>query len=94
MTRSTAQQRLSPLLATYAPLESSFGMSSYGRMPGGRDHAQGGDALPRAKASNGQSSSSAGGHVGSIGWQAPEVIADRVRLESGQAPPAASGDET
>lgn len=65
----------------------SFGMSSYGRSPGGRDqgHASG-DALARAKASNTQAASSVGGHVGSIGWQAPEVIADRVSLEGGQGP--------
>lgn len=72
----------------------SFGMSSYGRAPGGRDHGQGGgggDDAARARASNAQASSSAGGHVGSIGWQAPEVIADRVSLEGGQGPPAAMG---
>lgn len=67
-------------------------MSSYGRMPGGRDQGQGGgDALARARASNAQAASSAGGHVGSIGWQAPEVIADRVSLEGGQGPSAAGG---
>ena len=74
------------------PTQSSFGMSSYGRMPGGRDQGQGGgDALARARASNAQANSSAGGHVGSIGWQAPEVIADRVSLEGGQGPSAATG---
>lgn len=70
----------------------SFGMSSYGRVPGGRDQGQGGgDALARARASNAQANSSAGGHVGSIGWQAPEVIADRVSLEGGQGPSATAG---
>ncbi|CAN0439544.1 unnamed protein product, partial [Ectocarpus sp. 12 AP-2014] len=74
--------------------QSSFGMSSYGRAPGGRDHGHGGgggDAAARARASNAQASSSAGGHVGSIGWQAPEVIADRVSLEGGQGPLATMG---
>lgn len=70
-------------------------MSSYGRVPGARGQGQGGggggDALARARASNAQASSSAGGHVGSIGWQAPEVIADRVSLEGGQGPSAAGG---
>lgn len=62
-------------------------------MPGGRDQGQGGDAFARARASNAQASSSAGGHVGSIGWQAPEVIADRVSLEGGQGPSVAGGME-
>ncbi|CAM9664324.1 unnamed protein product, partial [Hapterophycus canaliculatus] len=70
--------------------QSSFGMSSYGRAPGVRDPGQGGDARARARASNAQASSSAGGHVGSIGWQAPEVIADRVSLEGGQGPSAST----
>lgn len=72
-----------------SPYLHSFGMSSYGRTPGGRDQAQGSgssDALARARASNTQAASSAGGHVGSIGWQAPEVVADRVSLEGGQGP--------
>ncbi|CAN0392466.1 unnamed protein product [Discosporangium mesarthrocarpum] len=35
-----------------------------------------------------QGSSSVGGHVGSIGWQAPEVIAARVTMEGEQNPDA------
>lgn len=72
-------------------------MSSYGRVPGGREHGQAGVGLSRSKESNAQSSSSssAGGHVGSIGWQAPEVIADRVNLEGGGlvSPAEGGGDE-
>lgn len=82
------------LLSVYPRLAVvSFGMSSYGRMPGGRDQGQGGEAFASARASNSQASSSAGGHVGSIGWQAPEVIADRVSLEGGQGPSVAGGVE-
>lgn len=64
-------------------------------MPGGssKDQSQNGDAFARARASNAQASSSAGGHVGSIGWQAPEVIADRVSLEGGQSPAVSGGAE-
>lgn len=72
---------------------SSFGMSSYGRSAaGGGNQNGGGGALDRARGSGTQVSSATGGHVGSIGWQAPEVIADRVRLEGGQGPSVAVSD--
>lgn len=79
----------------FVTLQTSFGMSSYGRMPGGGRNqggvnGAGGNSMAHARASNTQASSSVGGHVGSIGWQAPEVIAARVSLEGEQSPSGAT----